>query len=260
MAATADNTDLVAQINALKAQVDTLTRRSFYPMSVTDNAGVQLFSVQPSGYTDASGNSIPTTAIKDAQGNVILKQFPVAFDGGGHPTAWAWALLDIHGNQVMASDGLSGKGLAFPYIPVPMMQRFCDTSKVNSVTGVPAAGGGFVPQFTNSATFSGSPQTMYSVNIGKVSHPAINIHSVSGQASGGPTGDSYAVLMNGVSVGSWAIAPASSENRDHIFDISAYVGQSDVGLDINVQTTNATVGQRYCWLDARQAQTPPAFG
>lgn len=267
MAATADNSDLVAQIQALKAQVDTLTRRGLYPFSVTNNSGTQMISVKPSQWTDTEGNPVPVTQLRDGAGHVIFEQFPVAFDGNGNATQWAWAFVDVNNNNILTSDGLSGHGQALPHEPIPLWTEFFNTNWRSAGTGVGFTaytdGGGILPAFSNSSAWSGSQQQVYEGQLSYVSHPAIKIQSVLGPFSGAAGVTVTAtVYVNGTVVGSWTTTAGSYENKAHYVDLvgPGLASASGVPFQIKVQTSAPTTGQIYCAMLAWQVGTPSAFG
>lgn len=230
---------------------------NYDPSGVGTPPFVPMFSVQNSGWLDSSGNQIPVTTMRDAQGNIIFAQAPAA-TSGSVASSWFWNFQDIHHNQVLATDGLSGYGLAYPYIPVPLYPIW--NGLPSTVTGGGAPSWNTYSQVLASSVTSET--ALWGGSIGFVSHPAISIRGYWGDAVvGGTVTTTYRLYLSGTLIGSWTQASGAFVYAQHTFDIHTFVGRLDQDLSLTIQaavssTDTLAIQPFSCWI----RQTPAVFG
>lgn len=243
---------MAARLAALEKKVDNIGRRVPTPL-VVGPPDAPYLAIQPSGWHDVDGNDIYTLTIRDDQGNILFRMFPTTDAGGGVGTDWAYAWQDRAGNQVIASDGKTGVGLAFPYSHIPMYSLFASTSFGSGPTDY--------SQILNSTI-----TTEKSIWRGKakfVVSPALYVDGTWGMAEVASLGDyTYRVKINGATVGTWTILAGGFDEATHVFDVSAFVGQLEAEITITAVVAGPTAGTHAAVQCESVAlgQTPAVFG
>lgn len=243
---------LAARLVALEKKVDNIGRRVPTPL-VVGPPDAPYLAIQPSGWHDADGNDIYTLTLRDDVGNILFSMFPTTTDPSGVGTDWAYAWQDRAGNQILASDGKTGMGLAFPYSHIPMYALFTSTSF--------ASGPSDYSQILNSTITT--EKTIWRGMVRFVVSPAIYIDGSWGMAETLSVGDyTYRVKLNGTTVGTWTVLAGGFDESTHIFDVSANVGQLAVEVAITVIVSAPSAGTHAAVQCEGVAlgQTPPAFG
>lgn len=242
------------QIKQLRQQLATLAGKPLTSISVTNANGTRLFSIANSGYVDSSGNPLVSVTLNDPiSGCPIIRQAPATvtsiLSGLSQGTNWFWYMEDSNADQVIATDGLSGRGLAYPYLAVPMY---------------PYWNGGFGSTAGSYATIAASAiasnTVLWEGRIGYVSHPAISVDGTWGRGSGtGAETITYTLTVNGSSVGTWTATGLVVGK--HIFDIHTLVGTADATVQLAAQSSISNTDQIACQvLGVHLRQTPPSFG
>jgi hypothetical protein len=244
---------LAARLAALEKKVDNIGRRVPTPL-VVGPPDAPYLAIQPSGWHDADGNDIYTLTIRDDQGNILFSMFPTTTDPSGLGTDWAYAWLDRAGNQIIASDGKTGVGLALPYSHIPMYALFTSTSFTAGPTDYSQILNSTIT--TEKVIWTGVAQFVVS--------PAIYINGTWGMAETASLGNyTYHIKINGTIVGTWTVlAGGFDDGNTHVFDISSFVGQLDAAITITVVVAGPTAGTHAAVQCAGVAlgQTPEVFG
>lgn len=249
---------LQTQVDYLTNALRSLANKLPFPFSVVyDPSGngtppfVNMFSVVNSGWTDANGRQIPTTTIRDATGNAIFFQAP-AVATGDVASDWYWALVDASGNGVVVTDGISGKGLAYPFLAISLYPTW-------NGLGTGGSPGGYSQILASAIT---SETVMWTGRCGFDSHPAISIDGLWGHASGSSSNVTYRLYVGGALVGSWTQTPANGlVSAKHIFDIHTQVGSLDTVVSLTAQSSASSADSLACQvLGCYLRQTPQAFG
>lgn len=245
--------ELANQIDQLNRKIDNIGRRTPNSLFVQTGAGEVLVDIGPSGWYDADGNELNSVAIYDPiSGFPLLKQIPATIDGSVG-TNWYWAMYDASGNQMVATDGLAGAGMSYPFENVKMY---------------PYWNGGYTgtPGLTGYATvvasqIVGSAKLMWEGRLGYVSHPAISVEGTWGDATGSTSTATYTLMVGGTSVGTWTVAPAAFGPAKHIFSIASFVGGLDVPVQLYAQASPTSIELIACHiLGVHMRQTPTVFG
>lgn len=242
---------VLVELAELRQALDALGRRTLASASVASANGQILFSITPSGYTDASGNPLVSVTINDPlSGFPLLKQSPATV-AGNVGTAWFWQMDDRSGNQVIATDGLSGTGLAYPYIPVPVYPRWNGGPfQTATATGEAAA-------VASSIVGMG---TLWEGRIGFCSHPAISVDGMWGDVDSGTPVITYKLVVGSQNF-TWTQAGFSATR--HTFDIHTQVGSTDLPVTVAVTSVGTAVGtdRIACGVKGLYLrQTPAVFG
>lgn len=108
----------------------------------------------------------------------------------------------------------------WPIVVYPMFQR-SEAAGVAGYTTVPA---------TSLFTWEGRI---------RVSHPKIEIDGIWGQASGS-NATTYAIKLGGTVVGQWAVSGALEVARHGPFDVSSYIGQDWLKVEVAITVSTGT--------------------
>jgi hypothetical protein len=205
MAATADKTDLVSRIKALEAKVDTLTRRGLFPMAVSNNAGVNQIEVDSNGQL----------AIRTSTGKVILQTDPAG-------------------------------GMAYPWYPVPLMQTFTGITGPSATASFPNgnANGAFQQMGTPAIVLGNNWFAGY---LPYVSHPRLQLQTLCETASLGGTATWRAAISTDnfahfTTIGTWVENQFNGNFTTNVFDISPYLGLTNVGFVIQLTAFTGGAG------------------
>jgi hypothetical protein len=210
--------DVVASIASRMSEAD---RRTLYSVAVS-NGDARILYVGP----DLTGrpvfelrNGLPGVSAK-----FVLRTFYLS-NG-----ALIWALYDTAGNIIVSADGLSG-GLARPWLPVPLVQCFTSASS----PGIP----------TVNAPVAGVETLLWEGRV-CVSHPRLQVNGTWGQASGSNSG-TYRIKLNGTAAGTWTTAVGASRTSvEGPFDITAWLGQDNVTIQLTYTANASSTGQVLC--------------
>lgn len=245
--------ELANQIDQLNRKIDNIGRRTPNSLFVQTGAGEVLVDIGPSGWYDVDGNELNSVSIFDPiSGHGLLKQFPATIDGNVG-TDWYWAMCDAQGNNVVATDGIAGVGLAQPYIPVCMSMRWTGGPfRTATATGSAAA-------VASSIVGMG---VLWEGRIGYVSHPALLIDGTWGDIDNAGITPTYAVTVSGIPVGTWT-GPGGQAGAQHIFDVRQFVGHESAPVQISVTSTGGapTTDRIACdVLGVHLSQSPAVWG
>lgn len=256
---------LVARVAALERALAALANKTLFSASigaggisinggeidVNNGAAAHFFNVGPTGWVDGSGRQISAVTIADYLNNVIFGQVP-ATTVGNVGTNWFWTMLDSAANQVIATDGLSGVGLAYPFENIAMYPTW---------NGL-GTGGSPGSYSQVAASLITANTAMWTGRIGYVSHPAISIEGIWGKASGTTSAVSYRLLVGSTTFGPWTIAAGGGVvDAIHQFDIHTMVGQLDVPVQVFAQSSVTSADSIACQvLGCHIRQTPAVFG
>jgi hypothetical protein len=253
MAGSPQPTDIGSQLQQLRAHLNALTGKAPNTLIVQDDeTDITYLFVGPNDYyVDPDGRPITIMEINDYLNNQMFGMSPATVDGNVG-TDWFWAWRDRLGNQVLATDGLSGAGLAVPYHNIAMYPYWN-----GGYTGTPSTSG----YATVIASQIASQKAMFEGRIGFVSHPAISVDGLWGRAAGsGAEVITYTVAIDGVAIGSWT-AGGSLVAQAHFFDLSAYVGQLDLSVQLLAQSSVSNSDPIACHIfGVHLRQTPAVFG
>lgn len=194
MAVTPNESSLLRIIQDLQRQVDELSRRVFYSVTISegglkvrgrggitveDSDGDTTLNIGLWGppFDRPDGSPQPVTSLNDDRGNARFQ----IIDYNPHDGAYRQqiAMYDYSSNLIFADDVDSGQGLARPYIPVPF-------SRVN--------GGWFEG---SSGTFA----RVWEANVPK-QQPKLHVRMLTGVTSAGTVGE-YRVVIGGNPVTTW---------------------------------------------------------
>lgn len=219
-------------------------------IDVNNGAGAHFFNVSPTGFVDGSGRQISGVTIADYLNNVIFGEAPTTVVGNV-ATNWYWTMLDAAQNQIIASDGISGRGLAYPFENIAMYPTW---------NGLGTSTPGSYSQIAASLITANT--AMWTGRIGYVSHPAISIEGIWGKASGTTSAVSYRLVVGATTFGPWTIAAGGGAvDAIHQFDIHTMVGSLDVPVQLFAQASITSADSIACQvLGCHIRQTPAVFG
>jgi hypothetical protein len=154
---------------------------------------------------------------------------------GTDPDQVFFAWLDRNGTMLVSDDAVTGKGLARPWLAVPMTPLF-------SMSGIWS--------YQNiAATSIATETTLWSGRIPLVTHPRISIAGLWGQASG-TNSATYKLVVGGTTIGTWSTGALENSTKGP-FDITSKHEQ--VGLTAELRASASGTGQvaahvSGCWL------------
>ncbi|MFL6144098.1 MAG: hypothetical protein ACJ72N_19815 [Labedaea sp.] len=209
----------IEQLRAARAAEATTIGRG--GLKIVDDGSIKL--VDDNGHTilyagpDSQGRQI--FELRRENGQLVLRTF---YLGTGQQV---WALHDRSGRLVASDDGISGAGLAEPWIPVPIYAKaypnaFLDTLGTDLTVPVSACSG--------AAVWEG--------RIGKVSHPKIQYDGVFGRVTGVSGNPTYTFKVNGVTLDSFSQTTYGPTARGP-FDVSNLLGFSNVAVQLTLSAT-----------------------
>lgn len=253
MVASPQPQDTESRLRRTEQALANLTRKVPNSLLVQTGAGQVLVDIGPSGFVDANGNQLNSVTIRDPiSGFPILQQSPATItdnpDGTQQGDDWFWRMDDRAGNRVVATDGLSGVGLALPYVNVELVPYW---------TGNQSATPGTSGYRTVTASIvAAAPVLCYEGRLGYVSHPALSIDGIWGRATGtGAEVITYTLVVAGTTVGSWN-ETALIEER-HTFDVSDFVAQKDLPVQLLMKSSISNTDTLACHpLGCFLRQTP----
>lgn len=230
---------LSAEITDLKRQLAELRRLS--PSSL---------AVQAPGSVGADVTSFADGVLKwpngapfvwfviNQNGNRIYQTFPTSYADAptNHVVATAsWGLYNptFNSNNLVSSDALSGKGLARPWLSVPLYPQF-----VPVIPGT-ASNGAYLGYWNINTAASGMAQgvTLWYGEIPLVSHPKLELSFFGGTASGTvvPT---YSLWVAGTQLTSWTSSGGFGWDYP-LVDVSSVVNFTIVTVEVRVNWTGA---------------------
>lgn len=253
----------VAQLAKLKQQLGALANKTLYSISVVSANGTTLLAIGPSGYVDGSGKPLNTLTINDPiSGFPIIKQSPATVtplpNGARQGSNFFWSMTDAAGNRLIATDGLAGVGLAFPYATIDMHPYW-----TGNLPAVPATNGTYMNVVASQVT---AATLLWEGRIGYLSCPCISADGVWGNNGGSTAAVTYTLLVNGNTIGTWTY-PANSglTPARHTFQLSNTVpiGTTDATVQLKAQSSISTADTLYahvlgCFL--RQTPANGVFG
>jgi hypothetical protein len=196
-------------------------------LTIENDAYFQMIS--PAGvfivYIGPDGLGGQTLQIRRADGTLVLDtQRDVA---SGHDF---WAFWDRAGHIVLSDDVQAGKGLAKPWLSVPMNPLFSMTANtVWSYMNLPVA----------SVT---TETTLWEGRIPLATHPKIQVNGIWGTASGSNT-STYKLYVDGTAVGTWSETGIDAGVKGP-FDITSVYDRTD--LVVQVRVTASGTGNVAC--------------
>lgn len=190
-------------------------------LKMTDAAGPPpnvLFYIGP----DPNNPARQLLEIRRENGVLIMRTFYLP---GGQVV---WALHDRTGRLIFSDDGISGQGVAEPWIPVPMYPRafpnaFLDSTDTDLTLPASACSGG----------------TVWEGRIGKPSHPKLHLDMVCGRVTGVSGTPTYSLVVSGTTLDTWSATTYAPLTRGPL-DITPYMGQ--IGTIIQVKISAAGTG------------------
>lgn len=214
MAATGDLGGILSTLKSHQAQIDTLTRRHLFPLSVTNNAGVRQVEVDLNGQL----------TMRTAAGQVVFQTDP------------------------------SGVGLAYPRYPLTLVQLFTGSTGSAAGSCYFQGSMLNAPQEINSGqTDVVNSALWFQGALPSVSHPRLQLDSWTWTSGGGAPGPSSATwqlqIADGPAFGTveatetWTSALSNGGTYEtHIFDISALIGRTNLSIGIMPTAVSGPTG------------------
>jgi hypothetical protein len=227
---------VVVKLSDIERAMKNLTNKSLRSISVTNDNGTTLFSITNSGFVDVSGNPIVSLTLNDPiSGTPIISQSPATQvinpDGTITGTNWFWRMDDQAGFRLIATDGLTGVGLALPFIPVPMAMKW-NGGPFQTATQVGSA------SMLASSIVANTP--LWEGRIGYTSHPVISVDGLWGDIDNVLITPVYQFVV-GSQTFTWNAAGGQLFGL-HKFDISSQIGQTDLQVRLSVTNTGGATG------------------
>lgn len=228
MAMTERQDDFLDRIAAIEQKLRELDRRVPVSFSVSPS-GVPVFEIRPSSvYSYPNGQPVPEIFMNEGTGDGIFALRATNNTGGA---TWEW--YDRDGNQIFASDSNAGKGLARPYVPIPM-------NRIDSFFN------GNATSFTR--IWEGEAWTQ---------HPALSFRVIDGVTSGGTVGR-YRVLIDSTVVSEWTsnnVGPGvHSEHRTLLPVATAMYERRLIAIEYR---RDSGAGNVYCHLSSMYGVQAP---
>jgi hypothetical protein len=234
----ADRYDALAnELTALRASMDAQGRKVPNSLYVETAGGLVLVAIGPSGFVDTDGNPQNSITINDpTTGAPILKQSPATVttnpDGSQNGSNWFWRMDDAGGRQLIATDGISGVGLAFPKMSYPMEKVFPFTY-------------GIQPYSVGSWASISVPTTETILYNGYISRIVNPLMTIDGTWGGGSTAVTFRLYLNGTLAYSWTqpaggAAVTYGQKFTPLPDPATWCVQSNVNASITAQASGST--------------------
>ncbi|MEV0085267.1 hypothetical protein [Saccharopolyspora sp. NPDC050642] len=145
-----------------------------------------------------------------------------------------WAFTDTAGTIVVSDDAATGKGLARPWLPVPLYQQFVPRTITTHTDGLGETYG----YATIDAAKVGTEKTLWEGRA-SISHSWITVDGVWGRALDSPA-ITYRLKVGGVQVGTWT-GGALETSQKGPFDVSAQVGADWEAVELTAATLGTGV-------------------
>lgn len=223
------DSNLVNRVAALERLVDQVRKLAGNTSSIISRGGLTLLNDSFIKMVDNLGQLILYAGpdnlgrqifeLRRENGQLVLRTF---YLGGGQQV---WALHDRTGRLIFSDDGVSGQGIAEPWIPVPIYTKaypstFLDALGTDLTVPVSACSG--------AAIWEG--------RAGKVSHPMIQYDGVFGRVTGVSGSPTYTFKVGGTTIDSFS-QTAYGGTRRGPFDVSTFIGSTDIPVQLTVTAT-----------------------
>lgn len=236
----------MAQVNHPSNLLDRLVRLERELAEVRKKVGISSATISRGGLTVQEGGFL---RVRDPQGDELFyvgalsnaplpdgtaQQATIIRDDAGTARFYIWdpdpesndyrqfvAICDYAGNIVISDDVNAGKGLARPWLPVPLYPLFGMTA--SEVVGYATL---------DAADLTGGPVIWE--GRATISHPWITVYGTWGQASGS-NDTTYRLFVDGTEVGSWS--PGFETTTRGPFDVSDYVGSDWVSVQLTATSS-----------------------
>lgn len=230
-----DNADLLGQLGQLRAELAELRRRTAYSETISKGG----LTVQGGGFVKVIDEFGVTRLYfgKQTYGGGDQVVFNL-LDQNGHSRfgLYDFNMLDGYAPAVLIFDHLNhvafstdqNGGVAEPHVPVPMLQRFRDSSPTDTANSDP----------TLPVSALVSATVCFEGRISKASHPRIGIDGSWGRVTGSSGTPTYSLWINGVQVtgASWT-QTAYGPTYQGPWDVSALLGQTNLSVQLKVSAT-----------------------
>lgn len=213
---------LEARIRALEQKPATLLGR----MSVVDPDGNKTIAVGPDDTTiRPDGQPEWRVIMRRGTGPDAQMFFGVQGDYYSGVYRQFWYMLDSAGHIVASDDASAGVGLANPWIPVPMYQKFTSVDTPFSTA-------------TILASSINSENTVWQASIPKITHPYLEMAGSWGIASGSST-VTFRMYVGGLLFDSWVVS-SGFDQTNRLINVSQYVGFNWADVSVTAQATGTT--------------------
>ncbi|MER5388382.1 hypothetical protein [Saccharopolyspora sp. NPDC002686] len=197
----------------------TLLQDAFLRM--VDDNGTEILYMGP----DTSGKQVLTIR-REGGARLLFTQGNEAFGRD------FWALTDAADRILVSDDAATGVGLARPWLPVPLYQKF-----VPRTISTHADGLGEVYSYSTIDASKITGESILWEGRASISHPWITVDGLWGPATGTPT-VTYRLKVGGVTVAEWSSALGF---RHVTADVSAQVGNDWTVVVITATASGAGV-------------------
>lgn len=228
------------KLRQLEEKIAELERKStFGTVRVVDGDGNERVFIGGSpAIPMADGSPQPVMWVRDGNGRIRLGVYDNnPSDAGGYdPVVWVY---DHLGHIAFTTD--KNGGVAEPWIPVPMYQRFTPTAFTDSTGSTPTL-----------PASNCNGDTVWEGRIGKVSHPRIQLDMAHGRVTGTSAVPTYRFYIGNTMLKEWSAAGFGSAIQGP-FDISSRLGNTNVELRVTCSATGTgtdriAIGMLGVWM------------
>ncbi|EMD22926.1 hypothetical protein [Amycolatopsis azurea] len=200
-------------------------------LKVVDDQGTQILYIGP----NSEGKQVVSLAREN--GSVVLQSSYFA----GQPF---FAMRDQH-NVILFSDNAAGSGgMARPWLPIPMYPRF-----VTHDEGAVDPGLGYT--YSSMWIDNGAIATEQVLWRGSASvlHKFVQVTGGWGRAAGSSHVPRYRLKFNGTTVGTWTATDSIGATVGP-YDISAFLDQNNVAVELTCSLDTGGTGGTLCQIDS----------
>jgi hypothetical protein len=182
-------------------------------------------------------------------GGITVNGGSIDIEGsGGIKLPVGGTVTDANGVVLLQSDPLGG--LAYPWYSVPLLQLFIGPTGPGSTASWPnGASEGFQQAWTTVSSPNGSlvGAPWFAGYLPYVSHPRIYLQTFSAvAASGGTATWGVEITTNGFAsfteIGTWVDSSFTGAFANHTFDLTPYLGETNVGLALKLKSFTGSNG------------------
>lgn len=214
MAISPKSENLPDRVAAVEDRLDEASRKTNSNFTVTTPSGVTVLKIGPKSPTN------PTNEFVMRRSNGSLIMWTGTLNDG---VTQFWAFYDRNQNLLFSDDAISGKGLAEPWMGVPMTPNYSMASST-------------VWQYMNLPVASVATETiLWTGVVPSIRHGFMAVQGLWGTASGSNS-STFNLKLAGTTVGTWSETALVNAARGP-FDVSAYLTLHSVTATITCIAT-----------------------